>query len=216
LTRKFLYLALPLFIALGAPLAAQSVELKGFRLPPEPDERARDMSDCLAGIAEKCGPRVQLTRRSIDPGSVPGTQPAATNGLKPRLLIKDRTEDLPGAAKPGPLVSVDVEIFFDYNSATPATASLPDIQTLATAITDERFASKRFVILGHTDARGSDSYNLDLSERRAESVRQRLQSLSGLSADRFISAGRGETDLKDPARPESEVNRRVQIILLDS
>ncbi|WP_305971701.1 MULTISPECIES: OmpA family protein [unclassified Mameliella] len=216
MTRNSLYLALLFLIGLSDPLAAQSVELKGFRLAPEPDERARDMSDCLAGIAEKCGPRVQLTRRSIDPGSVPGTKPVATNGLKPRLLIKDRTEDRPGATKPGPLISVDVEIFFDYNSATPAATSLPDIQTLATAITDERFASKRFVILGHTDARGSDSYNLDLSERRAESVRQRLQSLSGLSADRFISAGRGETDLKDPARPESEVNRRVQIILLDS
>ncbi len=206
-------------LALSGPLAAQSVELKGFHLEPEPDERAKALSDCLAGMPDRCGPRVQLTTRGIDrssvQGLVDGAPPAQTNGLKPRLLVKDRTKDTP-AATGTPLVSIDVEIFFDSNSATPSAASVPDMQALATAITDQRFASKRFVILGHTDARGSDAYNLDLSERRADSVRARLQSLSGLAADRFISAGRGEQELKDPTNPDGDVNRRVQIILLDS
>ncbi|SNS30891.1 OmpA family protein [Antarctobacter heliothermus] len=216
---KFLSQILGVLICLSGPLAAQSVELKGFHLEPDPDERAKALGDCLAGVADRCGPRVQLTARSIDrrsvQGLVDGAPPAQVNGLKPRLLVKDRTEDTP-VGKATPLVSIDIEIFFDSNSATPSATSVPDMQALATAITDPRFSTKRFVILGHTDGRGSDAYNLDLSERRANSVRARLQSLSGLAADRFISAGRGEQELKDPTNPDSDVNRRVQIILLDS
>lgn len=216
---RFLSQILGVLICLTGPLAAQSVELKGFHLEPDPNERAKALSDCLAGVADRCGPRVQLTARGIDPASVQGlvdgAPPAQVNGLKPRLLVKDRTEDTT-VGKATPLVSIDIEIFFDSNSAVPSAASAPDMQALATAITDQRFATKRFVILGHTDGRGSDAYNLDLSERRADSVRARLQSLSGLAADRFISAGRGEQELKDPTNPDSPENRRVQIILLDS
>ncbi len=211
--------ALSLSFGLCGAAFGQSGELDTFRLEPTAAERAQAMSDCLAGMAEKCGPRVQLTTRGInltaDEGHLGGSPAGGVSGLKPRLAVIERTKDARASDRPTPPVSVDVEILFDYNSATPSATSVTDIDDLATAITDARFAARRFVVLGHTDSRGSEEYNLKLSERRAESVRARLQIVSGLSAERFIAVGRGEQELKDPSVPESPVNRRVQIILTD-
>lgn len=74
-------------------------------------------------------------------------------------------------------------------------------------------------IAGHTDDQGSDSYNQDLSERRAESVRAEL---AGLLADldvRFETTGHGESDPRvpnvvdgEPSEENRAKNRRVEII----
>ncbi|WAP69926.1 OmpA family protein [Jiella pelagia] len=86
--------------------------------------------------------------------------------------------------------------------------------SLATALTDPRLADKRFVLFGHTDAAGSDAYNLELSQRRAESLAGALVRASGLPRGRFVTSGRGERDLKNPYDPEGAENRRVQILLV--
>jgi outer membrane protein OmpA-like peptidoglycan-associated protein len=85
------------------------------------------------------------------------------------------------------------------------------VATLAKALQDPRLAKMSFQIIGHTDARGTDEYNLDLSRRRAEAVRARLIEHHGVDAAKLKAEGRGKRELKDPSRPEHEVNRRVQI-----
>ena len=77
-----------------------------------------------------------------------------------------------------------------------------------------RRPGSRFVVIGHTDAAGSEAFNQDLSTRRAAAVRDRLMGLTGAEEARFIVAGRGESDLKDPADPLAAGNRRVQIVVL--
>ena len=67
---------------------------------------------------------------------------------------------------------------------------------------------------GHTDASGGDAYNQGLSERRAEAVRRYLVEKFKLQIDSFVVTGFGKTQLKNPAQPLAEVNRRVQVVNL--
>jgi peptidoglycan-associated lipoprotein len=70
-------------------------------------------------------------------------------------------------------------------------------------------------VQGHTDERGSDAYNLDLSDRRAASVRRYLTE-HGVTADRLQSHGYGETQPIDPSHGEKawSKNRRVEFLIL--
>ena len=73
----------------------------------------------------------------------------------------------------------------------------------------------RVAIDGHADSRGSDAYNQDLSERRAESVRDALDEL-GAGRTRFRVAGHGErSPVASNATAEGmRLNRRVEVTLL--
>ncbi|MGE0314617.1 MAG: OmpA family protein [Lautropia sp.] len=66
------------------------------------------------------------------------------------------------------------------------------------------------VIEGHTDATGNDAYNLDLSRRRAEAVKQYLVGVHGIDASRLRTLGQGKREPIDPGDPYGPVNRRVQ------
>ncbi len=67
-------------------------------------------------------------------------------------------------------------------------------------------------IVGHTDASGSDQYNMTLSQRRAKSVSQYLVSELGIDPSRLQSIGEGETKLKNKSNPRSADNRRVEVV----
>ena len=70
----------------------------------------------------------------------------------------------------------------------------------------------RLVIEGHTDSVGSAEYNLDLSRRRAESVRTLLIQVTDLPADKIIAIGKGEADpIGDNGNYQGrQLNRRVE------
>ena len=68
---------------------------------------------------------------------------------------------------------------------------------------------------GHTDSRGTDAHNQDLSERRAQSVREALDDM-GVTRARFRVAGHGESSpVASNATVEGmRLNRRVEVTLL--
>lgn len=70
-------------------------------------------------------------------------------------------------------------------------------------------------VAGHTDSTGSDSYNQALSERRASSVAQYLQS-QGVLAERLITVGMGESRpvADNNTADGKQLNRRVEITLV--
>ncbi len=72
--------------------------------------------------------------------------------------------------------------------------------------------SMTITLVGHTSAVASDSYNLALSKRRVEQVRQALLN-AGISSDRIAATYRGEDELKHHGDSESvhQRNRRVEI-----
>ena len=107
---------------------------------------------------------------------------------------------------------IDLEINFDYNSDRVSAKSLPSVQALGRALANPDLKGSTFIVAGHTDAAGSDAYNQELSERRADSIKRYLVEKSGISAPDLVTVGYGKTQLKDPANPLAEVNRRVQVV----
>ncbi|MEP1352389.1 MAG: OmpA family protein [Tateyamaria sp.] len=112
------------------------------------------------------------------------------------------------------LPSIDIEILFNSGSEQIRAQEFTRLIDLAALLGGESFDTYRFLLLGHTDAVGSAENNLALSTRRAESVATALREISGFGPERVLASGLGETRLKDTARPEDGVNRRVQLVLL--
>ena len=68
-----------------------------------------------------------------------------------------------------------------------------------------------FLIEGHTDAVGSDAYNLTLSRQRAVAVKEALSEYFVIPAENLRTAGYGERFLKIPTAEEEQENRRVSV-----
>lgn len=128
-----------------------------------------------------------------------------------QITVEQRTE-VAEFVKDNDLPAIDMEIYFDYNSARLNQRSLPKLKELADALSDEKLSGETFMIAGHTDAVGGNGYNQTLSERRAESVRQHLVEKYNLDISKLISIGYGEDQLKLPATPNADENRRVQVV----
>ena len=71
---------------------------------------------------------------------------------------------------------------------------------------------RTFILAGFTEAKGSETYNQGLSERRADAVRQLLSKQYGIEAGNLVTVGYSLSQLKDPANPFAAENRRVQVI----
>ena len=125
------------------------------------------------------------------------------------LSVADR-EQVASIAKTRP--AVDLEINFDYNSASVSPQAEPQLHSLGKALTSGELTGAVFMLGGHTDAKGPDGYNQNLSERRAETVKKFLMETYKIPAENLVSAGYGETDLKNKADPNAAENRRVQVV----
>jgi OOP family OmpA-OmpF porin len=105
-------------------------------------------------------------------------------------------------------------ILFDVNSDKIKPESYGVLKELGTVLKEN--ATVKVRIIGHTDSDGEDAKNLDLSKRRAASVKNALQSEFGIDAARMETDGKGESQPVVPnATPEGKANnRRVEFIKL--
>ena len=110
--------------------------------------------------------------------------------------------------------SIDLEIFFDYKSAEITPRAAAALTPLGRALSDARLAGDSFLIAGHTDAKGSAEYNLALSQKRAEAVRQYLIANFGIDGKKLAATGMGFKHLKNAKDELAAENRRVQIVNL--
>lgn len=103
----------------------------------------------------------------------------------------------------------DMLVNFGHNSAELTAAAKTNLEQIANALKDQRLSAANFVVEGHTDAKGSENYNLSLSERRANSVTSFLLG-RGVNSDKVTAVGIGETSPRadDAFAP---TNRRVEI-----
>jgi outer membrane protein OmpA-like peptidoglycan-associated protein len=115
-------------------------------------------------------------------------------------------------AKPEEPPSMNLNINFEFDSAALTSDGKVLVGNLGRALKDPRLAGQKFIIEGHTDGKGSDTYNKALSERRAETVRKELIGQHGADASRVEAIGFGKTQLLDKANAESWVNRRVKVV----
>lgn len=105
-------------------------------------------------------------------------------------------------------------IYFDVNKDIVKPESYGTLKTIAQVLQEN--PAVRIKITGHTDADGVDAMNLDLSRRRATSVKIELVNTFGISAARIETDGKGETQPLAPNdKPSSKaLNRRVEFIKL--
>lgn len=127
-----------------------------------------------------------------------------------RSLSSDEREQLQSLTVDKP--TINLEINFDYNSASISDGSLSAVQHLGEALSDPQLRGSTFTVSGFTDAKGGEAYNQGLSERRADTVKRILIEKYHIAAGDLITAGYGKTHLKDEANPESAANRRVQVL----
>jgi outer membrane protein OmpA-like peptidoglycan-associated protein len=135
-------------------------------------------------------------------------------GRSTRSLSNTEREEIATIVKDKP--KIDLEINFDYNSADISTRSLPSVQALGRALSNPDLKGSTFIVAGHTDAAGSETYNQDLSERRADSIKKYLVDKYGIVGTDLVTVGYGKSKLKDPANPLAEVNRRVQVVNMEN
>lgn len=130
-----------------------------------------------------------------------------------RIAVQERKQ-LAAVVARNNLPSIDMEVFFGYDSAAIDPGALGSLSTLGQALSDPQLSGKTFLIAGHTDAAGSDAYNQNLSERRAWSVKNFLVANFAIDPRTLIAVGYGEEQLKDFHNPGSGINRRVQLVTL--
>lgn len=135
----------------------------------------------------------------------------------------DNIQKYPGANSPNSLPLADklaslrqfnVEITFHFDSANIAPESYETVGLIADALHTPYLAGQTFFIVGHTDAKGTREYNLELSIKRAQAVREALVTTFRVPGEYLFAVGLGEEQLRDPANPDAAVNRRVQLINL--
>jgi len=129
---------------------------------------------------------------------------------KTRSLSSVEREEIAEVAATKP--RIDLEIQFDYNSADISASSMPSVQALGKALSNPNLKGSTFVVAGHTDAVGGETYNQDLSERRADAIKRFLTDKFGLNGADLVTVGYGKSKPKDASAPMDPANRRVQVV----
>jgi OOP family OmpA-OmpF porin len=121
----------------------------------------------------------------------------------------------PGKSPSGTLPSLSAPtIQFEFASAGLKPESIEALRNLGYALNNELKDQKLLLIEGHTDAVGAREYNVLLSDRRAEAVKDYLVREMGVSPDRLRTVGKGSSEPADPKNPCAAVNRRVVVVNL--
>lgn len=112
--------------------------------------------------------------------------------------------------------ALDVEVFFDFGSAELGAKAKSQLMPLGQALASDLLSGSRYLLAGHTDAKGSADYNRKLSNQRAKAVREYLLQAYTIAPDRLIAVGLGEDRLHTPKEPNAAISRRVEIAAIIS
>ncbi|GBD26242.1 putative lipoprotein YiaD [bacterium HR30] len=109
-------------------------------------------------------------------------------------------------------IALSSDILFASGSASLQPGARDKIRQLAGVL--NRYPRTTIQVVGHTDSRGSEESNLELSRRRAQAVAEELV-LAGVASSRITTFGRGESSpVASNDTPEGRaMNRRVEIII---
>lgn len=115
----------------------------------------------------------------------------------------------------GVLVTFDSGLLFDFDSDVVKGAAAENLRTLSNSL--QKYPESELLIVGHTDSRGTDSYNMGLSDRRASSARSYLVT-QGVDPSRIRTAGRGEAEpiASNETDAGRALNRRVEVAIFAS
>jgi outer membrane protein OmpA-like peptidoglycan-associated protein len=172
-----------------------------------------------AAIGGAIGNQVGSTAKGAIIGAAVGGTAGALIGHQMDRQAEELGNSLEGATVQrvgeGIVVTFDTGILFDFDASALRAEARANLQELADNL--KEYPRTDVMVIGHTDATGSESYNQALSERRATSAAGYLET-QGIPSDRIIIRGMGETDPvasndTDAGRQE---NRRVEVVIYAS
>lgn len=113
----------------------------------------------------------------------------------------------------GIIVKFDSGILFDFDSSNLKVAARDNIKTLAGSLNE--YPNTEIKVIGHTDNKGTEAYNLGLSEKRAAAVKAYAVS-QGVPSSRLTTAGKGfaEPIADNSTEAGRAANRRVEIVIV--
>ncbi|MEP6546552.1 MAG: OmpA family protein [Gammaproteobacteria bacterium] len=158
---------------------------------------------CPAMLCRAADPQPQesttvLSGRQIEEA----LQAPRTRSFAPRGLTRRNS--------PEAVQSVNLNIPFAHNSSEIRAPAEAQLKQLELALNSASLGKDKFVVAGHTDAKGGAQYNKQLSLRRADAVKRFLVA-KGMDPTRFATVGYGSEHLLVPDRPDDASNRRVEI-----
>jgi outer membrane protein OmpA-like peptidoglycan-associated protein len=190
-----------------SPQCQQAVADAGYDVKIDPGagttQVALSSTDLINSLqsAEQAGPAITATRlRQMAVQSL--SDPSRSNRMN-RPPLTDQLEKL---------AQLTIAIQFDFDSARIRPDSFRAVGLMADALYHPYLLGYRFLIVGHTDGKGNREYNLKLSQRRADAIREALINPFGIRQTRLEAVGLGEEQLFKPGQPEAAENRRVQLI----
>ncbi len=110
--------------------------------------------------------------------------------------------------------AMTMQVHFQLGSAELTDDTKGELVKYVAAMQRPELASMKFAIDGHTDSSGAYATNMDLSQRRAQSVVDYLVS-NGVSADRLTAHGYGPDRPLSGVKKSSALNRRVELVRVD-
>ena len=149
-------------------------------------------------------------------GATVGGVTGAVIGRKMDKQAEEIKNEVPGAkverVGEGIVVEFSDKILFAYDRADLSNAAENNLNKLADVL--KKYPDTNIEIQGHTDNKGSDEYNLRLSERRANSVATYLRA-KGILSSRVTTKGYGESAPKNANDTEAgrAENRRVDFLI---
>ncbi len=186
--------------------------LTSFALVVSAQAQSTDASDKSAEELQEMFKEQKTRGLAIAPaagGSAPAATATATTGTTTTLAAKPVATDFTPVAEG---TEVNIRISFDFDSALLRDDQKPRLGNMCAAI--KAMDSEVFRIVGHTDAKGSDSYNEKLSLLRAKEVKRYLVSSCGIDETRLEAVGAGETHPANASNPNADENRRVEFQLI--
>jgi OOP family OmpA-OmpF porin len=149
-------------------------------------------------------------RRDTCPGT-PANTPVNPNGCAIKVYPDAPVQEVVAAPQDEVIVLSD-KVLFDFNSSTLTPAANQVLADISKRLTDSAIIG--VLVKGHTDSVGSEAFNQQLSQRRADSVAAFLVS-QGVAADKIHTEGHGEGQpVADNATDEGRAqNRRVEIVV---
>ncbi len=187
------------------------------------DIKTKEMVPCMVTIGDMPAEAVTgKIEKTLAPGAYKVNIVAEDKNYLPYERVVDivaaKTLEIEAALVKKEFKIVLPEVYFETAKSDIKPESYPVLDGAASTIkmVFEGNATVKIEIQGHTDSRGSDSYNLNLSNDRAGSVKQYLVLNHNLDADRLVARGYGESQ---PAAsndsPEGMAkNRRVEFVIM--
>jgi outer membrane protein OmpA-like peptidoglycan-associated protein len=158
------------------------------------------------------------TARGAIIGAVVGGAAGAIIGHHMDQQAKELEQKIPGAivqrVGEGIQITFPSGLLFDFNSDVVRGEARHNLSTLADNL--EKYDETNLLIVGHTDAVGSDSYNMDLSDRRAESAARYLRDHGVGRPIQVVGRGEREPVASNDTDAGRSHNRRVEVAIYAS